>query len=78
MSQHRPVEPLTSTIRHVSQSNPDGSGQGDVAALLRRVADTLDHLGEVQVQDITFHIEVTDGEDDLSMTVYYLDEPRRR
>jgi len=66
------------TALHFSQSNPAGAGQGDVAALLRRVADSLDGLGDVTVQDITFHSNVTDGEDDLAMTVYYLREPRRR
>ncbi|WP_328614693.1 hypothetical protein OHS18_43210 [Amycolatopsis sp. NBC_00355] len=65
-------------IRHFSQSNVAGPGQGDVAALLRRVADSLDELGDVQVQDITFHSEVTGGKDDLTMTVYYDREPRRR
>jgi hypothetical protein len=59
------------TISHFSQSNPKGEGQGDVTALLRRVADTLDGMGDVDVQDITFHTEVTDGGDDLTMTVYY-------
>ncbi|MDT7805302.1 MAG: hypothetical protein QOI78_8735 [Actinomycetota bacterium] len=49
-----------------------------MAALLRRVADTLDELGDVQVQDIASHSEVTGGEDDLTMTVYYDREPRRR
>jgi hypothetical protein len=78
MTEHPARDPATSTIRHVSQSNPDGDGQGDVAALLRRVAETLDSLGDIQVADITFHSEVTDGEDDLSMTVYYHEEPRRR
>ena len=63
---------------HFSQSNPTGPGQGDVAALLRRVADSVDALGDVQVQDVTFHSEVADGEDDLSVTVYYSREPRRR
>ena len=42
------------TIHHFSQSNPAGPGQGDVAALLRRVADTVESLGDVQVQDLTF------------------------
>jgi hypothetical protein len=63
---------------HFSQSNPSGPGQGEVAALLRRVADSLDELGDVQVKDITFRSEVTDGEDDLTMTVYYHRQPRRR
>jgi hypothetical protein len=47
-------------------------------ALLRRVAETLDGLGDVDVQDITFATEVGDGEDDLTMTVYYHAQPRRR
>ncbi|WP_329045063.1 hypothetical protein OG738_27180 [Amycolatopsis sp. NBC_01488] len=63
---------------HFSQSNPEGPGQGDVAALLRRVADAVENLGDVQVQDITFTSEVTGGEDNLTMTVYYDREPRRR
>jgi hypothetical protein len=66
------------TIRHFSQSNPSGSGSGDVAALLRRVADTLDSLGDVQVEDLTFKSNVTAGHDDLTITVYYDAQPRRR
>ncbi|WP_222122048.1 hypothetical protein [Curtobacterium sp. 9128] len=66
------------TISHFSQSNPVGSGQGNVAALLRRVAGTLDGLGDVSVQDITFTSAVSEGEDDLTMTVYFHREPRRR
>ena len=65
-------------INHFSRSNPDGAGQGDVAALLRRVAESLDALGDVDVQDVVFHSEVTEGEDDLTMTVYYHSQPRRR
>jgi hypothetical protein len=66
------------SIEHFSQSNPEGEAQGDVAALLRRVADTLSALGDVTVQDVVFHSEVTDAEDDLTMTVYFSREPRRR
>lgn len=55
---------------HFSQQNPDGPGKGSVAALLRRVADSLDELGDVVVPGITFHSEVTADEDDLTMTVY--------
>ena len=57
---------------------PNRAGQGDVAALLRRVADFVDVLIHVQVQDVTFHSEVADGEDGPSMTVYYSRKPRRR
>jgi hypothetical protein len=68
----------TWAIEHFSQSNPAGPGQGDVSALLRRVADTLDELGDVQVQDVVFGSEVTADEDDLHMTVYFHRAPRRR
>jgi hypothetical protein len=47
---------------------PGWSWQGDVAALLRRVAESLDALRDVDVQDVVFHSEVTEGEDDLTMT----------
>jgi len=66
------------SISHFSQSNPPGAGQGDVAALLRRVAESLETLGDVQVQDITFASEPTGGEDDLTVTVYYHARERRR
>jgi len=66
------------TINHFSQSNPSGAGQGDVAALLRRVADSLDDRGDVQVADITFASSITDGEDDLTLTVYFDKQSRRR
>lgn len=66
------------TINHFSQSNPTGEGQGDVAALLRRVSRTIDDLGDVSIEDLTFTNRVTDGEDDLTITVYYQPEPRRR
>jgi hypothetical protein len=64
-----PTDPWS--VFHFSQSNPSGPGQGDVAALLRRVADSVDELGDVRIQDITFSSQVTEGEDDLTMTVYY-------
>jgi hypothetical protein len=59
------------TINHVSQSNPTGVGQGDVAALLRRFADTVEQLGDVVIEDLTFASNPTSGERDLRMTVYY-------
>lgn len=64
--------PAEWTVLHFSQSNPHGPGQGNVPALLRRVADTIDGLGRVWVQDITFKTEPT-GEDEfqVAMTVYY-------
>lgn len=66
------------TISHFSQSNPAGAGQADVPALLRRVAESIEALGDVDVQDITFSSAATGTEDDLTMTVYYNRQPRRR
>ncbi len=67
---HEPPEDQR-TIFHFSQSNPDGQGQGDVPALLRRVADSIVALGDVLVEDITFSTEPTADERALSMTVYH-------
>lgn len=61
---------------HFSQSNPEGRGQGDAAALLRRVADSIDELGDIWVQDIGYQAAQTGGEEALSMTIYYVREPR--
>jgi hypothetical protein len=63
-------------MSHFSQANPKGEGQRDVPALLRRVADSLESLGDVWVQDITFHSAPTGDEDELHVTVYYVEEPR--
>jgi hypothetical protein len=59
------------TIRHFSQSNPMGAGQDNVPALLRRVAQTVEGLGPVDVIDVTFHTEITGEGGRHSMTVYY-------
>ena len=56
---------------HFSQSNPSGPGQGSVPALLRRVAETMEKQGDIEVQDIVFGSVPTAGEPDLHMTVYY-------
>jgi hypothetical protein len=63
------------TIRHFSQANPKGPGQGDVPAWLRRVADTLAQYGAVEVQDIVLHGEVTAEGDWPSLTVYVHQKP---
>ena len=61
----------TWTAEHFSQANPKGPGQENVPALLRRVADTLERLGEVEIQDLILHSEITgDGSDWPSITVY--------
>lgn len=62
------------TAFHFSQCNPQGEGQDDVAALLRRVADTIDELGDVDISNLILHPALTsDGEDWPSITVYYHD-----
>lgn len=56
---------------HFSQSNPEGAGRQDVPALLRRVADSIGALGDVEVFDITYSVEVTAEGMEPSMSVYY-------
>jgi len=60
-------------MSHFSQANPIGPGQGHLPSLLRRVADSIEDLGDVVVEDITFRSEPTADERDISMTVYYHD-----
>jgi hypothetical protein len=59
------------TIERFSQANPRGAGQGDVPSLLRRVADSIDALGVVDVQDLVMHTEIADDGDWPSLTVYF-------
>jgi len=59
------------TARHFSQANPAGRGQGDVAALLRRVADTLERLGSLEVHDLVKHNGATPEGDWPSLIVYF-------
>ena len=65
--------PESWTIRHFSQALPQGTDRGDVVALLRRVADTIERLGPVEVQDITFGTEVTENGPSHHLTVYFHD-----
>jgi len=59
------------SVKNFSLSIPSGVGQGDVAQLLRSLANHIEALGAIEIQDITFHSEVTADEDDLHFTVYY-------
>jgi len=61
----------TWTVEHFSQANLSGPKQADVPLLLRRVAGSLEALGAVDVQDITFHTEVTADGPWHSITVYF-------
>lgn len=59
------------TVRHFSQANPAGPAQGDVPALLRRVADSIEELGRIDVQDLVVHKEITADGPWFSATVYF-------
>ncbi|MEV7013648.1 hypothetical protein [Streptosporangium sp. NPDC051022] len=61
----------TWTMHHFSQANPKGPGQEDVPALLRRVADTIEELGNVEIHDLIMHNEITEDGDWPSLTVYF-------
>lgn len=59
------------TVEHFSQANPAGDGQGDLPILLRRVADSIEALGAIEVQDLVMHSEITKDGDWPSITVYF-------
>ncbi|MBQ1025647.1 hypothetical protein [Micromonospora sp. C95] len=67
-----PPQPQSWTIRHFSQANPEGPGQGSVPALLRRIADSIEQWpAGIEVQDVVLHSEVTADGDWWSATVYF-------
>jgi hypothetical protein len=67
--------PQAAPLYHFTVATARGPAQEDIANLLRRVADTLDQLGALDVHDITFHVDWTEEGSWPSMTVYYeLDE----
>jgi hypothetical protein len=59
------------TTEHFSQANPAGLGQDDIPSLLRRVAETVEAIGPVEVEDLILHTEVTDDGPWYSLTVYF-------
>lgn len=61
------------TTFHFSQANPlDDASRGSVPALLRRVAETIEGMGDIEVNDLVLHTELTsDGDRWPSLTVYY-------
>jgi hypothetical protein len=66
-----PTEPERYSVYHFSQANPLGPGCDSAPALLRRVADSIENLGPVEIQDIVIRSEMTEHGDWLSATVYY-------
>jgi hypothetical protein len=66
------VDELASwTAEHFSLANPRGQGQGNVPLLLRNVADAIQGLGAVEIQDLVLHTEVNEFGDWPSITVYF-------
>ena len=59
------------TVNCFAQSNPKGPRQGDVPALLRRVAVTVEELGAIEVQGMTMDTEITEDGPWPSLNVYY-------
>lgn len=52
--------PESWTVRHFSQANPKGPGCDSVPALLRRLADSIEALGPVEIQDVVIQSERTE------------------
>ena len=61
-----------SALRQFSLTDPPGDDRYDVPALLRRVADTLEELGPVEVADVVFDLPPSeDGDERPTITVRY-------
>lgn len=67
--------PAEGPIRRLVQANPKGPGQGDVPALLRRVADTLAGLGAVEVTGLSLENQPTEDGPWSTVTVYFRPAP---
>jgi hypothetical protein len=64
--------PESWSIEQFSMANPKGEGQGSIPALLRRVAETIERLGAVEIQDLVFHAERNENAEEWpTMTVYF-------
>jgi hypothetical protein len=59
----------TEKIYSFGQSNPEGSNAG-IAALLRRVADSIDKRKDAIVEDVVLDLAKVDGEEP-NISVYY-------
>lgn len=63
------------TTFHFSQANPkDAPDVTSVPALLRRVAGTIEEMGDIEIQDLVMHTEITAEGIWPSLTVYYSDK----
>jgi len=59
------------TVRNFSQANPMGPDCASVPALLRLLADTIEAMGPLEIQDLTLQSEVTEYGPWWSGTVYF-------
>jgi hypothetical protein len=64
-------EPASWTAEYFSLANPSGQGQGDVPLLLRRVAETIEAFGDVEIQDLLLDTDVNEFGNWPSITVYF-------
>lgn len=62
---------MKATAEHFSQANPAGLGQDDIPSLLRRVAESVEAIAPVDVQDLILHTEMTEHGPWYSLTVYF-------
>lgn len=60
------------TIRHFSLSNPAGPGRGSVPTFLRRLSETIEKYGDIEVQDIVFRRALEDEGWYPEATVYFM------
>ena len=60
-----PDEPERFTVLHFPVQS-GRAGQGDVPALPRRVAESIEAVRRIEVQDVTFHAEPMADEDEHS------------
>jgi hypothetical protein len=64
------------SAEHFSQANPEGPGQDDLPALLRRVADSLEGYAPIDVVlDLVLHSEVNEHGNLYSITAYFRRPP---
>jgi len=67
----RLLMPESKSIQHLSVQSPEGTEQSDTPALLRLLADQLEEIGPIEVQDITIGTQITNDGFVYRLTVYF-------
>jgi hypothetical protein len=58
---------------HYSLANAQGSGdEGNLPVLLRRMAELIENLGNINVLDLVADSEIGDEQETWSLTVYFV------